>query len=61
MSAALETLREAAEGRERGRAEFYAAVLAARAEGHSQTEIARAAGITKAGVRWILKREERKT
>ena len=59
MSASLDALREAAEGRERGRTEFYAAVLAARAEGHSQTEIARAAGITKAGVRYILKREEK--
>lgn len=57
MSALLDIVAEARELRESAEANFAKAIVRARAGKHTLEEIGRAAGLKKAGVAYILKRE----
>ena len=61
MSAVLDAVREAAARRTWADQEFRKLLREAHGEGHSLAEIGRAAGLTKQGVRWLIRREEIKT
>ena len=57
MSALLDAVRDAAENRASAESEFRSLLVQAQAGGHSLSEIGRACGLTKQGVRWIIRRE----
>jgi DNA-directed RNA polymerase specialized sigma24 family protein len=54
-------VRDAAARRQDAESDFRRLLVEARDEGYSLSEIARACGLTKQGVRWIIRREETKT
>ena len=57
MSALLDIVAEARELREAAEANFAKAIVRARAGRHTLEEIGRAAGLKKAGIAYILRRE----
>lgn len=61
MSALLDIVAEARELREAAEREWRNAIVRARAGKHTLEEIGRAAGLKKAGVAYILKRERGET
>jgi predicted transcriptional regulator len=54
MTGPLEQVRKATRGRKRTETQYRAAIVAARAAGHTLREIGEAAGITEQGVRHLL-------
>jgi len=61
VSAVLDAVREAAQARDAADSDFRRLLREAHGEGHSLAEIGRAAGLTKQGVRWLIRREESTT